>query len=1249
YSFGYAESDGETPGNWTTASSTATKSISATEYVGQRWYSCRVYASDGTNTSATVTSATASDTEMTINNATLTFDATTNGGTGGGTVYTKTGATGVYTGIRNETAGTIPTAVPATGYELNGWYTLATGGDKVLNADGTFTGTAVSEYTTASAWATTTNKTLYAQYTSQNPTSCSSFENDSWATIVSNVQSGNTSRYPVGCTKSVDLGNSLGTHTLRVSNNSTPSDCALLPSQTACGFVLEFSDIITTHVMNSSRTAVGGWPASEMRTYVNSDIYNALPVALRNGIIDTTVVSGYETSAANQTNYVSTDKLYLLSTAEIYGEAYSSSDTVTTDYTRQLDYYANLLVTKDNNTGVVNKSGGDVTRWWLRSPIAVAAIGYFWATYDSGSNTSRAASFTANDSYGVSPAFRIGSSFATDSWETIIQKVQTGNVYDYNIGDTKEVDLGSLGVHTLRIANKTTTPECYNASYSQTACGFVLEFVDIITTHRMNPYEVDSLTVGYNANGGWPSSEMRTYVNSDIYNALPSSLRAGIINTFVVSGHEEGPTTNYTSTDKLYLLSNVEIYGENYTYDSVTTNDTRQLDYYLGKGVTSTSYSEVIKKNGTTNTDWWLRSAHNSGQTSFRKVANNGSGNTGNGSAGVLGVSPAFRLGTAASFENDTWETIVSNVQNGNTGNYHVGDEKRINLEGLGTHTLRIANMSTPSECSSSTYSQTACGFVVEFVDLITTRAMYSSSSNVGGWPSTTMRTYVNGTIYNSLPESLRNGIINTRVMSGHGSTSGEGNWISIDSLYLLSYVEIYGANLTYDTITLNETRQLDYYSDKVTPSTYSGAIKRNGFAFSEWWMRSAGSNGTTGYNYVESTGQRSNGTATNEKGVSPAFRIGRSFKTDSWEEIAANVQSGNIDHYYVGDTKQVDMGSLGVHTLRIANMSTPSACEGSDYSQTACGFVLEFADLIGTRAMHSSATNVGGWPGTTMRTYVNSTIYDALPAALKNVISSTKVISGHGSTSGEANFTSADKLYLLSMVEVYGANYTYDSLQTTQTRQLDYYSQIGVTTSSYSGAIKKNGTTNTAWRLRSPRSNNTTYYDYISNAGARTNGSATTAYGVSPAFRIGVSAFQYDSWETIVNNVQTGHADIYQVGDTKEVDLGSLGTHVLRVSNNSTPEECSQTGFSQTACGFVLEFEDIITKHRMKAGDDTTGGWPATELRTYLNTTLYDALPTAIKNGIIDTYAVSGFGCITQATNGLCHISDNAYDNNGQ
>ena len=163
YSFGYATSDGGTPSNWTTASTSATLNISATEYIAQRWYSCRVYATDGTLTTSTVVSASNADTEMTINNAKLTFNAGSCNSVSGSTIlYTKKDSTKVYTGIRDTTEGTVPTA-SKSGYIFQGWYNAASGGNKVLNADGTFTGTAVSDYTNATSWQTIANKDLYAR------------------------------------------------------------------------------------------------------------------------------------------------------------------------------------------------------------------------------------------------------------------------------------------------------------------------------------------------------------------------------------------------------------------------------------------------------------------------------------------------------------------------------------------------------------------------------------------------------------------------------------------------------------------------------------------------------------------------------------------------------------------------------------------------------------------------------------------------------------------------------------------------------------------------------------------------------------------------------------------------------------------------------------------------------------------------------------------------------------------------------
>ena len=228
-------------------------------------------------------------------------------------------------------------------------------------------------------------------------------------------------------------------------------------------------------------------------------------------------------------------------------------------------------------------------------------------------------------------------------------------------------------------------------------------------------------------------------------------------------------------------------------------------------------------------------------------------------------------------------------------------------------------------------------------------------------------------------------------------------------------------------------------------------------------------------------------------------------FATDSWSTIIANVKAGNGSEYAIGSTKEVNLGSTyGTHTLRIANTSTPSECSTTGFSQSACGFVLEFADVITTHKMNDTNTNVGGWPASSMYTFVNNDIYNAIPSEIKNAIIDTTVVSGHGQTIGETNFTSTDKLYLLAPKEIY-INWSdrYDSAKNL-TRQLDYYANKSVTTSNYSGAIKKNGTNAGYWWLRAAKSNNTSPFFNIYDRGGWGNIYASYASGVAPAFRLG-------------------------------------------------------------------------------------------------------------------------------------------------
>ena len=228
------------------------------------------------------------------------------------------------------------------------------------------------------------------------------------------------------------------------------------------------------------------------------------------------------------------------------------------------------------------------------------------------------------------------------------------------------------------------------------------------------------------------------------------------------------------------------------------------------------------------------------------------------------------------------------------------------------------------------------------------------------------------------------------------------------------------------------------------------------------------------------------------------------SFTTDSWETIQKAVKIGNTSKYNVGDTKEINLGELGTHTVRISNKSE---CE-SETSETACGFVIEFTDIIAKQKFNSTNTNVGGWKNSPIRTYINGTIYNSLPSELQNAITSTKVISGHGSTSGETNFETQDKLYLFSSEEIYEdfISSEYASLDTAVrvSKQLDYYKSQGVTTGNCTGAIKIYNESADFWWFRSVGSSSNASVLNANFLGGWSNYGADNLGGISPAFRIG-------------------------------------------------------------------------------------------------------------------------------------------------
>ena len=131
----------------------------------------------------------------------------------------------------------------------------------------------------------------------------------------------------------------------------------------------------TKYAMNSTGYNAGGWPSSELRTTLNSTIYNGLPEDLKNVITPKTLK--YETSNGNVNNITmvsATDNLWLPTQYELIGnwiktqtsDYWKATSAVTSVHQKIYDAYTSIT-TNANSAFIKSLNGGNVSEWWLAS------------------------------------------------------------------------------------------------------------------------------------------------------------------------------------------------------------------------------------------------------------------------------------------------------------------------------------------------------------------------------------------------------------------------------------------------------------------------------------------------------------------------------------------------------------------------------------------------------------------------------------------------------------------------------------------------------------------------------------------------------------------------------------------------------------------------------------------------------------------------------------------------------------------
>lgn len=156
---------------------------------------------------------------------------------------------------------------------------------------------------------------------------------------------------------------------------------------------------------------------------------------------------------------------------------------------------------------------------------------------------------------------------------------------------------------------------------------------------------------------------------------------------------------------------------------------------------------------------------------------------------------------------------------------------------------------------------------------LATTYQMNSSSTNVGGWQQSKMRTETMQTLLSQLPSDLQAVIkvVDKKAMRGNKSTTIT---TSSDKLFLFSEVEIDG---TTEAGYADEGEQYEYWKTVKDGTVAADRIKYapyGGGSASTWWLRSPNVISSGGFRCIRPTGGYTDFSANSSYDVSFGFCV---------------------------------------------------------------------------------------------------------------------------------------------------------------------------------------------------------------------------------------------------------------------------------------------------------------------------------------------------------------------------------------
>ena len=210
-------------------------------------------------------------------------------------------------------------------------------------------------------------------------------------------------------------------------------------------------------------------------------------------------------------------------------------------------------------------------------------------------------------------------------------------------------------------------------------------------------------------------------------------------------------------------------------------------------------------------------------------------------------------------------------------------------------------------------------------------------------------------------------------------------------------------------------------------------------------------------------------------------------FADNTWEQIISVCQKGIVPmSWKVGDQKAMTIGGTD-YLIDIIGINHDTYTAGGTAPLT-----FQLHDCYGeSKNMNSSNTNNGGWTSCAMRQTHLPAILSQMPTEVQSGIREVNKLTSAGNQSATIN-TTADKLFLLSEIEIFGSVSHSKSGEGTQ---YDYYKNGGSKVKNY------NGNTNWWWERSPYGTYPNTLFCLVSRDGTASDNKASFTYGVAFGF----------------------------------------------------------------------------------------------------------------------------------------------------